>query len=146
GPYASGFEAGEFDGGGSGAVAAFFFKLQRDEELAFIQEECDEGVASTRKGDRLRRGESTCRKAGCYGLNARRICWHAGFRESGAIHRCARRRSLGHLFVRRNSLVYAHRPQAFPRRHHRTDSHEPALACLTDGTTESRAGARWPDH
>ena len=39
-----------------------------------------------RKGDRFRRGESTCRKAGCDGLNARRICRHAGFRESGAVH------------------------------------------------------------
>jgi serine/threonine protein kinase len=83
---APGFETCEFDGGRSDALAAFFFKRQRDEELAFIQEECDEGVASTRKGDRLRRGESTCGKAGCDGPNARRICWHAGFRESGAIH------------------------------------------------------------
>ena len=43
------------------------------------------------------------------GLNARRICRHAGFCQSGAIHRCAGGRSLGHLFVRRNSLVSAHR-------------------------------------
>ena len=69
-----------------------------------------------RKGDRFRRGESTCGKAGCDGLDARRICRHAGFCESGAIHRCAGRRSLGHLFVRRNSLVSAHRQKAFPRR------------------------------
>ena len=94
-----------------------------------------------RKGDRFRRGESTCRKAGCDGLDARRICRHAGFRESGAIHRCAGRRSLGHLFVRRNSLVSAHRPQAFPRRDHRTDSREPALASSADRTTEGGAGS-----
>ena len=89
-----------------------------------------------RKGDRLRRGESTCRKAGCDGLNARRICRHAGFRESGAIHRCAGRRSLGHLFVRRNSLVSAHGTQTFRGRNHRTDSREPALASSADRTAE----------
>ena len=50
--------------------------------------ECRESRKSRhrRKGDRFRRGESTCRKAGCDGLNARRICRHAGFRQSGAIH------------------------------------------------------------
>ena len=46
------------------------------------------------------------------------------------------RRSLGHLFVRRNSLVSAHRPQAFRRRDHRTDSREPALASSADRTAE----------
>ena len=44
------------------------------------------GRRHRRKGDRFRRGESTCRKAGCDGLNARRICRHAGFCQSGAIH------------------------------------------------------------
>src|SRR6266487_5526617 len=42
--------------------------------------------ADTVVKDRFRRGESTCGKAGCDGLDARRICRHAGFRESGAIH------------------------------------------------------------
>src|SRR5262249_32299447 len=106
---ASGFETGEPDGGGSGAAATFFFKRQRDEGLASIQKECDEGVASTRKGNRFRRGQSTRRKAGCDGLNARRICRHAGFCESGAIHQYVSRRSLGHLFVRRDPLVSAYR-------------------------------------
>ena len=52
--------------------------------------------------------------------------------------------SLGHLFVRRDALVSAHRPQAFRRRDHRTDSREPALASSTDRTAEGSTCSKPP--
>ena len=131
-PRAPGFEAGESDVRRRRAGCERFESRQSRKSR------------HRRKGDRFRRGESTCRKAGCDGLNARRICRHAGFRESGAIHRCAGRRSLGHLLVRRNSLVSAHRPQAFRGRDHRTDSREPALASSADRTAEGGTCSKPP--
>ena len=53
-------------------------------------------------------------------------------------------RSLGHLFVRRNSLVSAHRPQTLSRRDHRTDSREPALASSADRTAEGGTCSKSP--
>src|SRR4029077_16162473 len=57
---------------------------------------------------------------------------------------CAGRRSLGHLLVRRNSVVSAHRSQAFRGRDYRTDSCEPALAISADRTTEGGTCSKPP--
>src|SRR5436305_13197060 len=41
-------------------------------------------------------------------------------------------------------MVYAHRPQAFRRRDHRTDSREPALASAADQTAEGGTCSKPP--